>query len=300
MKTMQKRSPFTYIPGYSKNAVIQLIIVCGTAFVTYQFLWAIMRMTSVSETEFNTMIRNNVSVYTLSVFRSKPWTLLTYGWLHYGFWELLTNMLWLYCFGNLIQVLVGYKQVIPIFVYSILMGGIFYLLCQLIPGAAFQPVYYLMGAQAGLMGLMTASVVLAPDYKFFFMGDRFRVSILAIAGIFLFLMILNSRLLLPQLFLLLGGGLTGLGYMLLVKKGYRPGAWMYDLPEKIGNMTSPDENAIREKKYKKQQQELMRQESKLKITEKRVDDILDKINQKGYNSLTKEEKEILDRAGKEN
>jgi hypothetical protein len=32
------------------------------------------------------------------------------------------------------------------------------------------------------------------------------------------------------------------------------------------------------------------------ITQKRVDDILDKINQRGYRSLTDEEKEILKRA----
>ena len=32
------------------------------------------------------------------------------------------------------------------------------------------------------------------------------------------------------------------------------------------------------------------------ITQKRIDDILDKINQKGYRSLSEEEKEILKRA----
>ena len=35
------------------------------------------------------------------------------------------------------------------------------------------------------------------------------------------------------------------------------------------------------------------------LTQHRVDEILDKINQKGYNSLTEEEKELLKRASKE-
>jgi hypothetical protein len=35
------------------------------------------------------------------------------------------------------------------------------------------------------------------------------------------------------------------------------------------------------------------------ISQHRIDEILDKINQKGYNSLTKEEKEMLLRAGSE-
>ncbi|HYM93261.1 MAG TPA: DUF6576 domain-containing protein, partial [Chitinophagaceae bacterium] len=35
------------------------------------------------------------------------------------------------------------------------------------------------------------------------------------------------------------------------------------------------------------------------ITQQRIDEILDKINQKGYNFLTDEEKELLKRASKE-
>jgi hypothetical protein len=35
------------------------------------------------------------------------------------------------------------------------------------------------------------------------------------------------------------------------------------------------------------------------VTQQRIDDILDKINQKGYNSLTQEEKDILSRASKD-
>ena len=40
-------------------------------------------------------------------------------------------------------------------------------------------------------------------------------------------------------------------------------------------------------------------EAKHGITQSRIDEILDKINQKGYNSLSKEEKEALLRAGKD-
>ena len=35
------------------------------------------------------------------------------------------------------------------------------------------------------------------------------------------------------------------------------------------------------------------------VTEQRVDEILDKISQKGYNALTKEEKDILKRASED-
>ena len=35
------------------------------------------------------------------------------------------------------------------------------------------------------------------------------------------------------------------------------------------------------------------------VTQQRIDDILDKINQKGYNSLTAEEKDLLKRASED-
>lgn len=298
MQSMQKRSPFSYISGYSKNAVIQLIMACGTVFVTYQLLWAIMRLTNVSESDFVYMIRSNVSLYTLSIFKAKFWTILTYGWLHNRFWELVTNMLWLYCFGNLVQILVGYKQVIPIFLFSIISGGVFYMLCQLIPGEAFQPHFDLMGSQAGLMGLMAASVTLAPTYRFF-IGDRLRVHILVVAGIFLLLMLMNSQFNIPQLFLLAGGGLTGFVYIKLLKSGYRPGEWIYSGLGNLSNTLVPDDATLKERKNKKYRLEQMRKEAQYQVTQKRIDDILDKINQKGYNSLTAEEKEILNNAGKE-
>jgi membrane associated rhomboid family serine protease len=299
MKTVNKRSPFSYISGYSKNAVLHIIIASSVAFVLYHGIRVIMLMAGITAHDFNTFTVPQVALYTLPTFKTHFWTLLTYGWLHNGFWELLTNMLWLYCFGNLVQVLIGYKQVIPIFIYSTVGGGVFYLLSQFIPRSAFVAPYYLIGSQAGLTGMTAAAVALAPDYRFF-LGDRFRIPIMAVAGIFLFLMLLNTHFIAPQLFLLAGGALSGLGYMLLLRKGYRPGAWMYGMFTKLENITSPDETVLNERRNRKREQAQKRLEARQQITQLRIDEILDKINQKGYNSLTSEEKDILNKASKEN
>src|SRR6185437_16691556 len=138
MKTVSRRPVSSFIPGYNKNAVIQLIIVSGVCFVIYQLLSLVMLVVGSGKDGFNAMIVPNVSLPALVAFKAKFWTLLTYGWIHHGFWELLSNMLWLYCFGSVVQSLVGYKQVIPLYFYSLIVGGVFYLLSQFIPGNNFQ------------------------------------------------------------------------------------------------------------------------------------------------------------------
>lgn len=295
MSTLNKRPFSNYIPGYSKNAVLQLIVYSGTAFVIFHFIRIILLLTGYDPMVFVNSVEANVALQHLDIFKSKFWTLFTYGWFHLGFWNLVSNMIWLYCFGNLVQMLVGYKQVIPLFVYSLVSGGLFFLLSQFIPGRAFEINGFLLGPQAGLMGFAVAAITLTPRYRFF-LTQTFSVPLLLVAAIFVGLMALGTQGELPLLFLLAGGGLTGFVYIRLLRNGYKPGEWAYNLYGRLERTVTPDEQA----KSKGRRPILNRiYESKHDVTQKRIDEILDKINHKGYKSLTQEEKDILMRAGKE-
>lgn len=297
--TTQKRSFFSYIPGYHKNAILQVIIVFGTAYVAFHFIEAIMLMIGMTEDRFVSDIMAYVAMPALPLLKGRIWTLLTYGLVDVGFWKLVTNLIWLYAFGNLVQTMVGYKQVWPLFLYSILVGGVFYQLSQLIPGNAFVGIYYVYGCQAGIMGMAAAALTITPGYRFY-LGDRFSIPIAVVAGIFAFLMLLNTQMHLSLILLLAGGGLSGFGYIKLLQKGYRPGAWMYNVLNSIESTVTPNEHTAWQKNSKKRADVLRKMyEPKQGITQKNIDDILDKINQRGYNSLTKEEKETLFRAGKD-
>jgi hypothetical protein len=137
--------------------------------------------------------------------------------------------------------------------------------------------------------MAAAAVTLTPQYRFY-LTETFSIPLLVVAGIFAALTLLSSGFYLPVILLLIAGGLTGYGYIRLLKAGYRPGDWMYQLTGRIAQTVTPDEYANGKKPNKNKQSRSIND---------RVDDILDKINQKGYNSLTSEEKEILLRAGKE-
>src|ERR1700722_15676584 len=101
MNTRQKRSALSYIPGYSNNAVLQLIIASGVAFVMLGVSWAIIKIVyEGNDANFYQYFIGNIALPALPAFKAHWWTVFTYGWFHFsGFFELLSNMLWLYCFG---------------------------------------------------------------------------------------------------------------------------------------------------------------------------------------------------------
>ncbi len=297
MSKVYKRSPSAFLPAYRNNAVLQLIIACGVAFVAYHFIEAVQWIVGVPKNEVAVNMVSNVALPPLAFFKMKPWTILTYGWVHGGFWEMFSNMIWLYCFGSVVQTLVGYRQVIPIFIYSLLAGGIFCLLAQFIPGSWFDLNHSIMGAQVGLVALAAAAITIAPKYRLFF-GYSFSVSLMLVAAIFLVLVLMSTGLQPVLLLMLAGGGLSGFAYIRLLRKGYRPGDWMYDIFNRMESSVTPNELKARSSKRRKEVLDHLHAHTE--IPQKRIDDLLDKINRHGYSSLTSEEKEILMKASKEN
>ncbi len=304
MSTGRKRSALSYIPGLTNNAVLKLIIFSAVLYIMLALTWAVIMLVYQGMPIYEQYFLPNLALPALSGIKSHWWTLFTYGWFYNfpgGFWELVSNMVWLYCFGSVVQMLVGPKQVIPLYIYCLLAGAVFYLLSQVLPGELGKAPHTigLLGPRAGLIGMAAAAVTLTPQYRFY-LTETFSIPIMAVAGVFAVLMIIGSGFYLPVIFMLLGGGLVGFGYVRLLRAGYRPGEWMYQVTGKIEGLVTPDENAAW-KRHNNKRTEILNKiyEPKNGVSQKRIDDILDKINQKGYNSLSAEEKDTLLRAGKE-
>ena len=94
-----------------------------------------------------------------------------------------------------------------------------------------------------------------------------------------------------------GAIVTGFVYVFLLRKGIDAGAWMVKIYTKSGTWFAPKDQQTKIKKqvFYNTGNRLPFTKSQ-NITQKRVDEILDKISQKGYEYLSNEEKEILKKA----
>ncbi|MGH2643265.1 MAG: rhomboid family intramembrane serine protease [Chitinophagaceae bacterium] len=241
---------------------------------------------------------------------SRPWTVITYMFVHISFWNLLSSVIWMWWFGELLQGISGYRRVVPVYVYGGLAGAFFFILAYtLIPDLhQYQSIANTVdiGAAASVMALIICVTVVAPKYRVFpMLGGGIPIYVIAI--IYVGLSFLGQRGGSPYGYIAAqtGGALLGLVFALRLKNGYDPGAGFNRALYFIGHLLDPADDRlkpVRVKGFKGKKAERKMDPPYKRIgpvSTSKVDDILDKINETGYRSLTSEEKEILQRASRE-
>lgn len=235
---------------------------------------------------------------------SRPWTILTFMFSHIDIWALVANMLWLWAFGFIVQSLLGNRKLAPIYIYGGLVGAVAYLLfSNLIPTfAASAPLLALSGANCSVMAVAIAATVSAPGYRIFpLLNGGIPLWILTV--IYAVINFAGTSYENPAAY---GAELAaaGVGFLFInrLNKGYDPGAWMNNLHDWFFDLFNPDkEPKVSAEKtkifYDTQGREPFNK--KPNLSQQRIDEILDKINQKGYHNLTSEEKDLLRRASEE-
>lgn len=293
--------------GQSDNALMKLIAITLIMFVGLAFMKAVWYVTydkAVAVAHFNKEVLNLfIMPADVDKLLSKPWTLLTHMFVHTSIWEVFANMLWLWCFGYIMQDLTGNKKIIPIFIYGALAGAVAFILAyNFVPALKPQlPVAAGMGAAAGVMAVAIATTMVSPNYRifpmirggiplwvltiFYILSNVFTISVTDTANIMLHL----------------AGALIGFLYIFSLRQGYDWGGWMNNFFDWVNNLFNPN----KPKKGKSIKDELFYKSTSApykktpNLTQQRVDEILDKINKQGYSFLTDEEKELLKRASKE-
>jgi membrane associated rhomboid family serine protease len=234
---------------------------------------------------------------------SRPWTILTHMFLHDGVWHLLGNMLWLWAFGFILQDLTGNRKLVPIFFYGALAGAVAFLLAfnflNVLKPAA--PVATALGASAGVMAVAIATTMIAPDYRIFpMLNGGIPLWVLTIVFVIIDLATIpynNAGGHIAHI----AGAAMGCAFVLLMQRGYDWSNWMNNFFDWVNNLFNPDKpkkgKGVREQLFYKSPARPFKKTPNL--TQQKVDEILDKINQKGYHYLTEEEKELLKRASQE-
>jgi len=105
----------------------------------------------------------------LSKLAERPWTVFTYMFSDVILFRAISNMLWLWAFGSILQNLTGNKKLFPVYLYGGFAGVLFFILASyLIPSnkAAIDSAG-LLGANAAVMAVAVAATMIAPGYRFF-------------------------------------------------------------------------------------------------------------------------------------
>ena len=95
----------------------------------------------------------------------RPWTLLTYMYVHYDVWHILFNMLWFYWFGNIFLQYFTPKQMGGLYLLGGLAGALFYVAAYNIFPYFADKQGMMCGASAAIMAVVLAITVRVPDYK---------------------------------------------------------------------------------------------------------------------------------------
>ena len=109
--------------GEDTNALTWLIILNALLYVGVFFVKAIYDITAGSKSEardngIDSWVALSADTHILL---TRPWTVLTYMFTHNSIWYLISSLLWLWCFGYILQDLAGNKKLFPIYLY----GGFF-------------------------------------------------------------------------------------------------------------------------------------------------------------------------------
>ena len=215
----------------------------------------------------------------------KPWTILTYMFMHTGFFHILFNMLWLFWLGRIFLDFLNNRQFVFTYITGGLCGAVLFLLLY-----ALHPLFNisasgtaLLGASASVGAIIVATATLVPDFsiRMLLLGNV-KLKYLALAFIIISLLGISGDNAGGN-FAHLGGAALGFVYIRNLNKGRD---WSKAFLKKA-----------RSPKFKVHKNEKIKYND-MAPDQEYIDAILDKISQSGYKSLSKKEKDALFKASK--
>lgn len=232
-----------------------------------------------------------------SDFIVRPWSLLTYMFMHGSLMHLFFNMLWLYVFGRYFLQKFDTRQFLTVYLAGGLTGGIFYMVgYNVFPYyAPYLSTALLSGASAAILAITLTVAVYRPEEELMLMFlGRLKMKWLAVIMIVIDLLSLtggNGGGSLAHL----GGAVLGILAGLYLKSRWQ-GRLHIDRKRSTGRQA-------RTRKYHRSTEERtvdidQAYRDRRRREEDRRDAILDKIKASGYDSLTAEEKKYLFDSGK--
>lgn len=228
---------------------------------------------------------------------TRPWSLVTYMFLHKNFLHIFFNLLWLYWFGRVFLEYLDPRKLVGVYLLGGLSGAILYIATfNLFPAFSHQlGMSYALGASAAVMAIVIATAAYVPNYTMYllFLG-RVKIIYIAIVG-FLITSVFDFSINTGGKIAHIGGALFGYLYILRYKQGKDMTRGINRLLEGIFSIFRPKPKIRVTHRGSDMEMEYNQRKAD---EQKEVDRILEKIAKSGYSSLSAKEKEILFRQSK--
>lgn len=281
------------------NIVVRLIYINVAVFVLGLLLAVVLGLFNI---DINYLLRDLYLPADLLQLLRRPWTLITYMFMHAGMWHLLGNMLWLYWFGKLFLYFFSSKHLRGLYVVGGLAGALLYIVAyNLFP--VFSAQLYsvtLVGASASVLAIAIATAVREPD---------FRINLMLIGPVklkyFALFIVLFDVLYVESdnaggHLAHLGGALAGWWFVRGLGQGYDVTHWVNVCIDAVGGLFHKRERKPRKPKMKVHVNNARgnraadyEYNARKKTQSDEVDRILEKLKKSGYSSLSEEEKRKL-------
>ncbi len=235
----------------------------------------------------------------LELLAHRPWTLITYMFLHVDFIHILFNLLWLYWFGTIFIQELGLKKLLSTYLLGGLAGGILYVIFYNLFNvfAGVRDVSIALGASASVMAVVVATATYRPERRM----QLILIGPVKIVYIALVMFILTSMVDFSTntggKIAHIGGALTGFLFAYYYKRGKDITRGFDRMMDSIATWFKPGKDNLkvaykRSPGHKPPADDIQYKQEKAE-EQKEIDKILDKISKAGYDSLSSREKELL-------
>lgn len=226
----------------------------------------------------------------------QPWSLVTYSFIHSGFFHLFWNMYLLFFASRLFLNLFPARTFFNVYFLGVITGGFTFLVCYSLFPAFQNSTPVMVGASAGVMAVFIFMSTYTPDNEVRILFFNVKLRYLGLAFVLLDVIQIpygNAGGHLAHL----GGAGLGFLYAQRLQQGTDIGlpferfiTYCLDFFRKKSSLKTVYKSKTVPKKSARDVKDSSHQ--------KRIDEILDKISTSGYESLTKAEKDFLFQAGK--
>lgn len=227
----------------------------------------------------------------------KPWSIFTYAFFHADIFHILFNLIILNFVGRLFLTFFTQKQLLSLYFMGLIFAGLIYILSYLFFPALANQVVTLIGASGAIMAVLFGVATYAPQMQVrLLLIGNIRLWHIAVFYVVVDLISLSFSNVGGHI-AHLGGALFGYLYASQLQKGNDLTKGFSSFMDWVVNLFQQNHKTPFKKVHKNNSYTQQKHAVKDK-SQQQIDEILDKISQSGYDSLTKEEKEFLFKAGK--